>query len=150
MWRSARCIQFKALAQCRSNVTRKYVRSDSALGDSDLARLLKPACTSGSSANSSKSVRSPWALPFVRFTGYDEHMATGAGERKRPSPECNWRMVLSSVQRFTGMKRMASAQKNSRSSGSFKTEQAGHLPRSGYVLCVSNKKYAASLEKGKL
>jgi hypothetical protein len=48
------------------------------------------------------------------------------------------------------MKRMASAQKNSRSSASFKTEQAGHLPRSGYVLCVSNKKYAASLEKGKL
>lgn len=48
------------------------------------------------------------------------------------------------------MKRMASAQKNSRSSASFKTEQAGHLPRSGYVLCVSNKKYSASLEKGKL
>ena len=60
------------------------------------------------------------------------------------------------MQRFIGMKRMASAQKSSRSSGSFKidptgkTDRAGHLPSSGYVLCVSNKKYAASLEKGKL
>jgi len=48
------------------------------------------------------------------------------------------------------MKRMASARKNSRSSTSFRTEQVGHLPRSAYVSCVSNKKYSASLEKGKL
>jgi hypothetical protein len=48
------------------------------------------------------------------------------------------------------MKCMASARKNSRSSASFRTEQLGHLPRSGYVLCVSNKKYSAPLEKGKL
>jgi hypothetical protein len=59
-------------------------------------------------------------------------------------------MVLLDMQRSTGMKRMASAKKNSSSSASLKTDQAGHLPRSGYVLCVRNEKYAASLERGKL
>jgi hypothetical protein len=48
------------------------------------------------------------------------------------------------------MKRTALARKNSSSSGSVKTDPTGHLPRSGYVLCVRNEKYPASLERRKL
>ena len=48
------------------------------------------------------------------------------------------------------MKRAALAKKNSSSSGSVKTESTAHLPRSGYVLCVRNENYPASLERRKL
>ena len=48
------------------------------------------------------------------------------------------------------MKRTALARKNSSSSGSVKTESTAHLPRSGYVLCVRNENYPASLERRKL
>ena len=48
------------------------------------------------------------------------------------------------------MKRTGLARKSSSSSGSLKTDSAKHLPRSGYVLCVRNEEYPASLEKLKL
>jgi|SRR5437763_11726740 len=59
-------------------------------------------------------------------------------------------MVPSGTERFTGMKRTGLARKSSSSSGSLKTDSAKHLPRSGYVLCVRNEEYPASLEKLKL
>src|SRR5439155_3264841 len=59
-------------------------------------------------------------------------------------------MVPSGTERFTGMKRTGMARKSSSSSGSLKTDSAKHLPRSGYVLCVRNEEYPASLEKLKL
>ena len=59
-------------------------------------------------------------------------------------------MVLWGVERSTGMKRTPLARKNSSSSGSLKTDPPGHLLRSGYVLCVRNEKYPASLERRKL
>jgi hypothetical protein len=48
------------------------------------------------------------------------------------------------------MKRTALARKNSSSSASPKTEQGRRRLRSRFVVCISNRNYAASLERRKI
>ncbi len=59
-------------------------------------------------------------------------------------------MVLFVERKFIGMKRMALARKNSSSSAASRAEPVLRQPRSSYVLCVHNRGYRASLERGKV
>jgi hypothetical protein len=59
-------------------------------------------------------------------------------------------MVLFAERRFIGMKRMALARKNSRSSAASRAEPVLRRPRSSYALCVRNRGYRASLEVRKV
>ena len=59
-------------------------------------------------------------------------------------------MVLFAERRFIGMKRMALARKNSSSSVASRTEPVLRHSRTSYVLCVRNRGYRASLERGKV
>src|SRR5437867_4094104 len=88
--------------------------------------------TSRSPVQSSMSVQSPPVAASEISDACDDAMDQGCGEREKVSPSFDYPMIGYAEQRSIGMKRMGSAAKKSRSAG--------------YVLCVTNRRYPASLE----
>src|SRR5437870_936799 len=107
---------------------------------------LPTACTSRSSDRSSTSKRSLCTERYVNCDGSTERSDERGGGSSKAWRSCGYRMVGCISLNFTGMRRMASARKRSRSSGSSKKP----TKRPRYVVCLENKGHRGSLETRKV
>ena len=72
-------------------------------------------------------------------------MGPGAGGSGRGSLKSSFRMALSAERRYTGTRRMALAERNSRSKRFFLIDMSTRNRKKTYVVCLSNEGYRASL-----
>lgn len=101
-------------------------------------------------ALSAINTRLPRAAGSGNAGAWCEPMDQGGGANAKALHGCGCGMVRYVVLRSIGMKRTASVVRNSRSNAALRTSRKASRSGRSFVLCIDNRSYPASLERGKV